>query len=750
MFKSQFERMYTQSQIQRSYLQSKIEANPHNYTISDRMIFTDSLVKYAIGYKRFGAEEKLSEFLDYDCSVWAKNLLVGRDFGVDMAKASDCASASSNINPWLYHRGAFGTMIKYNNLMVEEEILLNTFTYLDPTTSCIAHTDSTVKTIYDGGYLTAYVTLFLACTAKESIIPYLFYINTKQNTDSLEDLINMKYVEECFADAIAPILTNIKDDHGPINFTASYLDTVAVPLNRKAISVAVPNIKFQLNDEYPSLAENGKEYLDLKYKLGLVYTLAYGCEVLYQYTLLNERTKEVLEALFSVGYVDKSFINHLYSFNSVGDFELNPKLTECFDSVNSVRFKNIIDYVWNVVDTDTVLNKFKCKVPAHEEYFGIPYIFSNIIPDCHQHAVQKIRVDTLSLLYLKAVESGFNESTDSDLDYDDLGIADIAKSLGIKSGMSGESEDSDLMDLDIKNKYSSKMQHEDSDDITKDSDMPSLDSLENLRTNLENSKYEYNVNHCTSIHTGYEKSYKDIADNVMMLSHALTKKIREIKTYNTGGKQPGANKGKLDRKNICHYKTSHNIFYNNDYKVKEMDLAFGIILDMSGSMHGSGIKDGKIVMILLHEVLNALRINHSIIGHDSDDRLQSNIYKYYYFNEEKEHSLKRPYNLMGIEAKCGNCDSGALYYMQQLMHNVRNKDKICLIFSDGAPTECTGSELREQVRSMEREGIHVIGIGINFNSIKDYYSDYANGKNLKEMLDIVVNILTRYVLEKKD
>ena len=84
------------------------------------------------------------------------------------------------------------------------------------------------------------------------------------------------------------------------------------------------------------------------------------------------------------------------------------------------------------------------------------------------------------------------------------------------------------------------------------------------------------------------------------------------------------------------------------------------------------------------------------------------------------------------------------------MHNVRNKDKICLIFSDGAPTECTGSELREQVRSMEREGIHVIGIGINFNSIKDYYSDYANGKNLKEMLDIVVNILTRYVLEKKD
>ena len=50
---------------------------------------------------------------------------------------------------------------------------------------------------------------------------------------------------------------------------------------------------------------------------------------------------------------------------------------------------------------------------------------------------------------------------------------------------------------------------------------------------------------------------------------------------------------------------------------------------------------------------------------------------------------------------------------------------------------------------MEKEGIHVIGVGINFESIKEYYPDNANGKNLKEMLDIVVNILKRYVLEKE-
>ena len=88
--------------------------------------------------------------------------------------------------------------------------------------------------------------------------------------------------------------------------------------------------------------------------------------------------------------------------------------------------------------------------------------------------------------------------------------------------------------------------------------------------------------------------------------------------------------------------------------------------------------------------------------------------------------------------------------MQSVLKQVRNRDKIVIIFSDGEPTECTDLDLTEQVKNMERNGIHVIGVGINFDSIKEYYPDNANGKNLKEMVDIVVSILKRYVLEKKE
>ena len=98
----------------------------------------------------------------------------------------------------------------------------------------------------------------------------------------------------------------------------------------------------------------------------------------------------------------------------------------------------------------------------------------------------------------------------------------------------------------------------------------------------------------------------------------------------------------------------------------------------------------------------------------------------------------------------GNCDSAALYYMEKAMTRVQNKDKIVMMFSDGEPTECKGDDLKKQVRRMERKGIKVIGIGINYPSIAEYYKDYANGANLKEMLDIVSNILKQYILEKKE
>lgn len=287
------------------------------------------------------------------------------------------------------------------------------------------------------------------------------------------------------------------------------------------------------------------------------------------------------------------------------------------------------------------------------------------------------------------------------------------------------------------------------DDAVHD-DNAMFEALDKVRASFKSERYSFDVRDVVDIDDSHRAAYEAVANKVSLINKLLIRRIRDIKTYNVGGKNPGVSTGRLDRKAMYRYKYDPNIFYNNTYKTLESDLAFGIILDESGSMSGRGIKDGRTTMVVLHETLKALGINHSIIGHTSDGKHHSEITRYQSFKEDKTYKICKNYALITTEAKSGNCDSGALYYMEKALSRVRNKDKICLIFSDGAPTECTGTELKEQVAHMERNGIKVIGIGINFASISKYYKEYANGRNLADMLNIVAKILEEYVLKKKD
>jgi nitric oxide reductase activation protein len=276
-------------------------------------------------------------------------------------------------------------------------------------------------------------------------------------------------------------------------------------------------------------------------------------------------------------------------------------------------------------------------------------------------------------------------------------------------------------------------------------------ALDGMIDNFRTEKYGFTVKDVYSDDDSLKSRYEAITSKIKLVNSQLIKQIRDIKTYNVGGKYAGLSAGKLDRKNLHKYKTDKNIFYQNTYKQKECDLAFGIILDASGSMSGRGIEDGKVTMIVLHETLKALGINHSIIDHTCyGKRYTSDLRRYQCFREDKGYRLRKNYALAGITAESGNCDSGALWFMEKALLRTKNRDKICLIFSDGAPTECSGADLVAQVKHMEHMGIKVIGIGINFSSISKYYTDYANGKNLKEMLDIVADILKEYVIAKKD
>lgn len=282
--------------------------------------------------------------------------------------------------------------------------------------------------------------------------------------------------------------------------------------------------------------------------------------------------------------------------------------------------------------------------------------------------------------------------------------------------------------------------------LSKNSNMLS-ENLDRLVSSFKEKGHEFTIKEVKASSDAKEK-YIAVASKIKLLNSLLIKQIREIKTYNQGSKLSGLSHGRIDSKNLYKYQTSDNLFYNNKYEIRESDLAIGIVLDASGSMSGQKIIDGKISMVLLHETLRALNINHSIVDHTANGHHTTIIRRYYDFKESKYHTVAKAESLIDIIAREGNNDAGALYYMEQALLKTNNKDKVCLIFSDGEPTECSDSELKDQVKAMERKGIKVIGIGINLPEIANYYSDYANGKNLSEMVNIITKILKQYVLDK--
>ena len=468
--------------------------------------------------------------------------------------------------------------------------------------------------------------------------------------------------------------------------------------------------------------------------------------------------KNTLEYLLINGWKSTSIANELYTVDK-DKLIINEDIEEIIKEVdNRKRFKAISLYLAN----SEVLNRIVTigeLIAAHPTIYGAPVFLAGMVNFCNEYSLQCIRTTNILTLLNYIKEHGWK------INEDNLGNTDVDTVSELLGSMKGSdideaTEDSDKTTpskiddgensmLDFHNHEHGMSRLPSSENKFKKT--PALNALDEAVSSFSDDIFSYDVRDVIDTSNTYKDKYDAIVENVSLLNKNLIRKIKEIKVYNEGGKNSGLSSGKLDIKNIYRYKTTDKIFCKNTYKIKESDLAFGIILDVSGSMHGEGIKNGVITMVILHETLKALNINHSIITHTEHKGYHTcDIKRYQNFREQKTYTVRKNYALAGITAESGNCDAAALKYMETAFKKVRNKDKICLIFSDGEPTECSDSELLKQIKHMENNGIKVIGIGVNFSNIKEYYKDNANGKNLKDMLDIVSNILKQYVLDKKE
>ena len=725
---------------------NKIRYNVFDYSLKNKIIFEDLIsfnFKNSIDSKSYGAEEQIQTIIntkqptkyDYINSFNGVKFPHG-DFRytthVDRKKLS----------------GFTHTFMLNNDLYINLENLvwfLRINDIFDGATSHdyarISHcVDSkqlyeTLQFIDNSELLDAIIQLICALTRKDSLISNLGWLVTQYETESLSNVDNLEMLRHSFnvdkklgvyfAEGITcgwmPIqnATMIPHKDSPDGFNGGILD-------------------FQhLSQVSPYL----EEALKIQYRKVLIFTI----EILNAIQTVNSKYISKLHNLLLHNLGDHNLFikNYLYD-NNAGNIEINPKVKDIIEIKDmSERYEAIKEYVKGITD-------FPSKIQHLNNVEYVPVFLASFVQFCNDHSFRSIRVKII--LYMLEILKDLGlplkmASRDSE---------EVSEALGSMTGMdldTGESENNDLFNFHFETYAETPIPDtpvERSAKVAKRT--ASNDILDRAAADFSENGYDFDIKTIsnTSVSEATKARYNTIVSKVNLVCKNLTKQIRDIKTYNEGGKNPGLSSGKLDKKAIYRYKYDKNIFYNNTYKIKESDLAFGILLDISGSMRGEGIENGKATMIILHEVLKTLNINHCIATHNSVGEHQCNIKKYVQFKENANYNVNKCFSIAEITANYGNCDSGALYFMEQELMRTVNKDKICLIFSDGEPTECTSAELRDQVKHMERLGIKVIGIGINFESIKDYYNDYANGRALKEMLDIVSGILKQYVLDKKD
>lgn len=705
-----------QKTLDRVYVQAKIVATPYDYSLKDRVV-VESPDKYAkitnVLNMRSSTEYDLAEKLGI--TKLAGTSFRRSPFNIGTKGYLFRDSKGDPLNPYdldflmAAAKGNVGYMYKHNNLVV------NSLSFRE-----FAET-------FGVPAAKALIELYVRLYSQDSLTPQLMLtLWEATNGSDLDQVANLKFAKDALGCGMHYIPSTMTLEDLSAN-TLTEVFYAIMPLT------GLSGGKFSYTD--PNYKELYAELLRQNY----IETAMYLCEIYRAFNEMPEKSREALSMALTqrpTRSIDAEYDPNEAKF-------MSPEFDVICAAPASLRFDAIRTYVetqlaQNVPDLYSWDGTHS--VPSLSLLDSTPILL--ICNDLHCKSWEDFRVKYFAILLQECKNRG--------IDLGDLSAADESDASGGGGGGGSDTDDpGDFGDMRMGTKYTGG---DDADSGTpgekaQRNTTPRLETMSNLLKACD-TKYDISVDNMPN-NMGYKNAYLSLLKPIEFVTRELTKQIREIKTYNSGGKNSGKTRGKLDSHTMYRYKTDPKVFYDTTYKIREMDLAFGIILDQSGSMYGDGVHNGMVSLIMLHHVLTSLRINHAIVGHNSYAYNSVSIKKYVAFNEDPTHTAEVPYMLANLSSSGGNCDSGALNYMEQYIKRTRNKDKIVLIFSDGEPSECDESDLHRQVRKMEREGIHVIGLGIDFDNIKHYYPDNANGKSIAGMVDILVGILKRYVLDKK-
>ena len=270
----------------------------------------------------------------------------------------------------------------------------------------------------------------------------------------------------------------------------------------------------------------------------------------------------------------------------------------------------------------------------------------------------------------------------------------------------------------------------------------------------------------------YKTDVNQMRDTVSVMGRKLSRAFMAKRNRDWDG---GREYGRLDSRRLVAAVGGATHVFKQRSESTDVETAVQILCDMSGSMRNSRIKMARQVAIALCETLERTTVAYELLGYGTDEDRTTKDAKDAYYQDDVTYSRISPINIWvfkAFEERLNEC-KGAIGTLSQheLQHNVDGESlllgherlkrrpetrQIMLVLSDGYP-EFTGNygrdgakqHLRDVIAHVQREGSELIGIGIQSDSVSQFFERYSVVHKLDDLAKGALDQLARLLIDDK-
>jgi nitric oxide reductase activation protein len=240
-------------------------------------------------------------------------------------------------------------------------------------------------------------------------------------------------------------------------------------------------------------------------------------------------------------------------------------------------------------------------------------------------------------------------------------------------------------------------------------------------------------------------NYSELKSSIMPYSKKLKTIIQKTLEHKKTLPRSDLPFGRLNKK-LIRLITDENprLFYKKGNPSPEINAAFTLLVDCSASMSDK-MDQTKLGIILFHEALKALLIEHEIIGFYEDanhatDKRQPNYFKKVIDFTSSRRAGSGP-EILQLEAEEDNRDGFAIRLASARLWQRLEKQKFLLVFSDGEPAaydyEQNGIiDTHEAVLEARKKGIEVINVFLANRQLEEH--EQKNIENIYGRFSVIV------------